>query len=173
MRSPGFFRFLAIILFVTASGFAQTSPNLETGFKPYGSFDGTPFETVNLMNGNPMLHIPFPQDYVQRGGKMVKDDFLMMQGKSWATQLPTPNSGVLNWEPARALIGPVDTLHPGQTRVVTEAISDGTIYESVQQNAVVTWDGSTHPLMDVSGGRQTAFHAVDGSGWHVNMSNPN
>jgi YD repeat-containing protein len=174
MRSHGFGALLAVIV-VNSIAFGQTltSPNLETGFKPYGSYDSVPFESINLMNGNPMLHISYPQDYVQRGGKVVNNEFLMMQGKSWATQLPTPNAVVLDWEPARAMIGPVDTLHPEATRALTVAISEGVTSQSVGQDALVTWDGSTHPLMDVSGGKQNAFQAVDGSGWHVNMSNPN
>ena len=40
------------------AGFSQTPPNLENGFKPFGSYDGTKFDTVNVMNGNLMVHIP-------------------------------------------------------------------------------------------------------------------
>ena len=32
--------------------FAQTQPNLENGFKPYGSHDGSNLDTVTLTNGN-------------------------------------------------------------------------------------------------------------------------
>ncbi len=35
---------------------AQTAPNFENGWKPYGSYDGSRLDTVNLMNGNLMLH---------------------------------------------------------------------------------------------------------------------
>jgi len=37
---------------------AQSAPNLENGFKPYGSYDGSSIDTVNLQNGNLMLHLP-------------------------------------------------------------------------------------------------------------------
>src|SRR5258708_29337388 len=46
---------------------AQSPPNLENGFKPYGSYDGGRIDTVNLMNGNLILHIRAPFHYGQRG----------------------------------------------------------------------------------------------------------
>src|SRR5580765_5261056 len=46
---------------------AQTAPNLENGWKPYGSYDGSHLDTVNLMNGNLMLHAPLLPNGGQRG----------------------------------------------------------------------------------------------------------
>ncbi len=46
---------------------AQTAPNLENGWKPYGSYDGSHLDTVNLMNGNVMLHVPILPATPQRG----------------------------------------------------------------------------------------------------------
>jgi len=37
---------------------AQTNPNLEIGFKPFGAYDDTSFDSVNVDNGNLELHIP-------------------------------------------------------------------------------------------------------------------
>ena len=31
---------------------AQAAPNLENGWKPYGSYEGSHLDTVNVMNGN-------------------------------------------------------------------------------------------------------------------------
>jgi len=46
---------------------AQAAPSLENGFKNYGSYDGSHLDTVNVMNGNLMLHIPVLPAFAQRG----------------------------------------------------------------------------------------------------------
>ena len=46
---------------------AQTAPDLENGFKHYGSYDSSHLDTVNLQNGNLMLHAPLLPNYPQRG----------------------------------------------------------------------------------------------------------
>jgi len=51
----------------TAPVWAQIQPHFENGFKPYGSYDGTHLDSINLMNGNLMLHAPLLPDYPQRG----------------------------------------------------------------------------------------------------------
>ena len=174
MRSRGFVAAIIIVLGSILT-FGQTSPNLEIGFKPYGSYHGTPVDSVNLMNGGTTLHLPFPQDYVQRGGKLGKGEFLTMHSKSWAVQIVSDGtSAVQKWMPSRAAIGPVDTLHPVQARFVniTPDGPSGVTQETVGQDQLMSWDGSTHGLMDVSSGNQTAFEAIDGSGWHVNLNSP-
>ncbi len=55
------------VLFCQVSGVAQTALDLENGFKPYGSYDGSKLDTVNLMNGNLMLHAPLVPVSPQRG----------------------------------------------------------------------------------------------------------
>ncbi|HET7108345.1 MAG TPA: RHS repeat-associated core domain-containing protein [Candidatus Acidoferrum sp.] len=45
---------------------AQTNPNLETGLKPYGSFEGGNIDSISLTNGNLTLRIPL-FSYPQRG----------------------------------------------------------------------------------------------------------
>ena len=45
---------------------AQTNPNLEIGFKPFGSYDGTDIDSVNLYTGDLTVHIPL-FSYPQRG----------------------------------------------------------------------------------------------------------
>ena len=60
---------LSVIIFVFGNLLlAQTGPNVENGWKPYGSYDGSHLDTVNLMNGNVMLHVPILPAYQQRGG---------------------------------------------------------------------------------------------------------
>jgi hypothetical protein len=52
--------FLAVVLIASSAVFGQSEPNLETGFKPYGSYHGSDIDSVNVMNGNLTLHIPYP-----------------------------------------------------------------------------------------------------------------
>ena len=61
--------------------FAQTNPNLEVGFKPYGAYDDTAFDSVNVANGNLTLHIPL-FEYPQRGAlKEPGPAHLQQQGR--------------------------------------------------------------------------------------------
>ena len=48
-------QFLAAF-FLVASASAQVSPDLENGFKHWGSYEGSNIDTVNNLNGNAMLH---------------------------------------------------------------------------------------------------------------------
>ncbi len=57
---------VAIILVGSLSAVAQTQPNFENGFKPWGSYDGSHLDSVNLMNGNVMLHAPLVPSIPQR-----------------------------------------------------------------------------------------------------------
>jgi hypothetical protein len=67
LRNSAVIFFLACLLVVAASG--QTQPNLENGFKPYGSYDGGSLDTVNIMNGNLMLHAPLLPSGSSKDGK--------------------------------------------------------------------------------------------------------
>src|ERR1700756_4313271 len=75
--------FLFVLLFAASASFAQTAPNLENGWKPYGTYDGSHLDTVNLMNGNLMLHAPVLPDIPQRGGKISIPEFLFQTSKNW------------------------------------------------------------------------------------------
>src|SRR5437899_13055627 len=61
---------------------AQKSPDLENGFKNYGSYDSSHLDTVNLMNGNLMLHAPLLPNYPQRG-KLGLQPILAFNSKTW------------------------------------------------------------------------------------------
>jgi RHS repeat-associated protein len=66
MKLARLLQFFAIIFATSALLCAQTAPNTENGFKSFGSYDGSSIDTVNLENGNLMLHIPL-FSYLQRG----------------------------------------------------------------------------------------------------------
>src|SRR6266481_8758426 len=70
---------------------AQSQPDLENGFKPYGTYAGSEIDTVNLSNGNLMLHIPMPFNYPQRG-KLGYNSFLGVTTQVWTTKCYFPNA---------------------------------------------------------------------------------
>src|SRR5258708_3542981 len=61
---------------------AQQQPNVDKGVKMYGSYDGSEIDTVNLQNGNLMLHIAPPLSYPQRG-KLDSHMLLSITSKNW------------------------------------------------------------------------------------------
>src|SRR5882672_1936244 len=83
MRSSKLWMLVAVILAGSVSVFAQTSPDLENGFKYYGSYDGSHLDTVNLMNGNLMLHLPLVPELPQRGNKLDLKYLVYLTSKTW------------------------------------------------------------------------------------------
>src|SRR5947209_20522403 len=81
--------------------FAQTQPNLENGFKPYGSHDGSNLDTVNLTNGNWMLHAALLPEILQRGASAT-GYALYARSKNWQVSCitsPAPTGLTCLWQP--------------------------------------------------------------------------
>lgn len=68
-------------LAVSSQSYAQTNPNLETGFKPYGSYSGSDVDSVSLTNGNLIVHIPL-FSYPQRG-PLSGNSVIFANNKIW------------------------------------------------------------------------------------------
>src|SRR6266446_4159570 len=60
---------LIFALICVPTAFGQTTPDLEEGVKPYGSFHGGDIDQVSLSSGKLALDIPLIS-YPQRGGKI-------------------------------------------------------------------------------------------------------
>jgi RHS repeat-associated protein len=184
---------LALILLTVASVFGQTQPNLENGYKAYGSYDGSNIDTINTMNGNLMLHLPMPFSYPQRGGKLGLANLLTVSSKNWAVQCDPTTTGAqypLNcyWTLGGRLgaliaeagsgVGLDHTLDLSLHRTTTtENDSYGTTYDA-SGYSLSTADGATHQLypsfntaMD-SNGDALSYDASDLSGYHVDLRNP-
>lgn len=71
---------------------AQTPANIENGFKPYGSYDSTNLDTINVMNGNLMLHVPMPWTYPQLGSDINPHNLLTVTSKTWHEQCNSNNN---------------------------------------------------------------------------------
>jgi RHS repeat-associated protein len=72
---------LGVLLFACWAN-AQDNPNLEIGFKPYGSYQGGNIDVVNLLNGNLSIYQSL-EHFPQRGGKLDFDYRLQYNNKSW------------------------------------------------------------------------------------------
>ncbi|HLJ26988.1 MAG TPA: hypothetical protein VKY85_09800, partial [Candidatus Angelobacter sp.] len=184
MRSPGFYIAVAMILLASISALAQSAPDAENGFKNYGSYHGTNLDTVNVTNGNWMLHAPVLPDAVQRGSLT---DHLMMYStsKNWQPSCTFPSTGpVCQWS-----IGPVPSLGANSfggvllergfdlrlTRTVIKTNDgSGTLTWGINGYTLRTADMATHQLYPISvdgNSDPAAMETIDTSGYHVVMSN--
>ena len=176
-------RFLAVfvLLFVMRSSLqAQVAPNLENGFKNYGSYDGGHLDSVNLMNGNLMLHAPLLPGIPQRGAASLQET-LFVTSKNWQTVCKPLPSGVIgcSWQSGgtgvNILLSPALTVH----RTLNKQYSGGqgiTTYVAFGYS-IVSADGSSHQMHGVAGsedsnGAPTRFNSMDLTGYHMEMSNP-
>ncbi len=165
---------LALILAGSLTAGAQTAPNLENGFKPFGSYDGTHFDTINVMNGNLMVHIPLYPEAPQRGGKLDMKYLLYLTSKNWIEGCsPSP----CKWQ----LLAGGPLLQRAwdvslQQSMFIDSASGQTVYSSVVTK-LITGDGPAHLLYAIPGavtanGQVTDLETIDGTGYHVKLSNP-
>ncbi len=73
---------IALCMGLLTRGLTAQTPNLEQGFKPYGSYHGGDIDSVNLSNGNVTMHAPLVS-YPQRGGKLGLSFSLVYNNKGW------------------------------------------------------------------------------------------
>ncbi len=168
---------------------AQTQPNIENGFKPYGSYDSTHLDSINLQNGNLILHIPMPFAYPQRGGKLAPKSVLTVSSKGWSVANYNPPVGNSSqyWShgfgPAAHVaqvgtgIGPGNTLDMSLHRYYQVESDATTVTYSTAGYYLTTWDGGTHQLTSPSNSpldgtaTPTLLDAIDNSGFHINLTN--
>jgi len=77
----GIFLLLAFVAILPARLVAQSNPNLETGLKPNGSYEGGNIDSISLTNGNLSVHIPL-FSYPQRGSIPANRN-LSYNNKNW------------------------------------------------------------------------------------------
>jgi RHS repeat-associated protein len=156
--------FASLALFATnCACFAQTNPNLETGFKPFGSYDETSFDSVSITNGDLSLHIPM-FDYPQRGYLSARVQ-IVYHGKGWQAFMNCAGTSCTSfWRPSNLAM----------VQVQLESDEIGTSYRNVnigstvvQMFTAVENDGSTHQLASRASG---GYESIDGSGIYFNGS---
>ena len=156
------------LVFLLSIAAAQTNPNLETGFKPFGSYDEGTFDTVNLATGN--LTISYPLlTYPQRGSQHEASERIYYNGKAWGA-FPVCNlqtgDCTYSWQ-----LGYRSSNFPaygGQIALVLvygQNYGTWTIYKGPLGNVYVytayTEDGSVHQLAPASGG---GLESIDATG---------
>lgn len=150
-----------LLLAFFQTGLAQTNPNLETGLKPFGSYDDAAFDTVSLTNGNLILHIPI-FDYPQRGN--LKAQFaLTYNGKGWKAFMDCVGTSCISvW----------DGINVAAVGLQLDGGEVGDIFSNVklpsrtiQVYTAITSDGGTHQLAATSHG---GYESIDGSGIFFN-----
>ncbi len=166
----------AVILLNCGPIFSQTAPNLENGFKPYGSYDGSHLDTVNLMNGNLMLHAPLIPGAPQRGSLQISNT-LYVTSKDWQVSCSS-GSSICRWVKGGTGVNVVVSPNLRVHRTVNNdyvyantVVSDGSAY------TITSADESSHSLHGVAGtedslGEPTQFDAIDLSGYHLTLSVP-
>lgn len=96
---------------------AQAAPNLENGWKPYGSYEGSHLDTVNVMNGNLMFHAPLTPETPQRGSVKVSNAVYVSSNDWQAVCTNPPNRGqVCNWRKGGAGVIVLSTPGIGQSK---------------------------------------------------------
>ena len=152
---------------------AQTAPSIENGFKPYGSYEGSHLDTVNLMNGNVMLHAPLMPETPQRGSLKVAST-LYSTSQDWQVVC---NPGC-KWAKGGAGVfvefSPFLKLH---RTIEMNHVYDNIAVQYAYNYTITTQSGSVHALHGVAGtedqyGEPTQFDSIDLTGFHLAMSNP-
>ena len=156
---------VSAVIFFVSMAFPQTNPNLEVGFKPYGSYDSSPIDTVTVTNGNLALHIPL-FEYPQRGGLRAPVR-LIYNSKGWrvhfyCTQLSCLAQWDWQWNPP-APLGVQLQSDPGVTGALlsTSKGAGGTVYIFT----ALTADGASHQLAQDSLG---GYRSIDATGFYFN-----
>ena len=161
---------------------AQAAPSLENGFKNYGSYDGSHLDTVNVMNGNLMLHIPVLPAFAQRGA-FAPQYSLYVTSKAWQIRckpMSTSSTGQVCWWDSNnpgVMVISAEGLLASRT-LVKDFSGTGQIYYTTQGYTVTGPDGSVHQFAPVPGqpldaySDPTVFESLDTSGYHLVVSNP-
>ncbi|HET9283984.1 MAG TPA: RHS repeat-associated core domain-containing protein [Candidatus Angelobacter sp.] len=143
--------FCAAIGLSTALALGQTAPNLENGFKSFGSYGGSNIDTVNLENGGVMLHIS-SFSYPQRGSYGLAYTF-RLASKNWqvGSYYDSTHTYRQRWmlagQPGLTLNSSYD-VQLKRVRTTTTDVNGGVSYADFNYG-VRTPDGSVHWLAGI------------------------
>ena len=163
---------LAILLLIALPAYCQQDPTVDDGFKPWGSFQGSDIDSVNLENGNLMLHIPIAS-YPQRGGLLKLGYTARYNSIAWAVQSTTNHLKGTITQHWTFKGGGVGISQNGL--VLTKQYLDDNQMSGLDAVTVTTADGSQHILENAdpfsSGG--TDWRSIDASGYLVHEISSN
>ena len=162
-----------LFLLVNTGLFGQKAPDLENGFKNYGSYDSSHLDTVNLQNGNLMLHAPLLPNYPQRGS-LGMQPMLSFNSKTWqviCVDMPG-NSIMCGWFHGGTGVSLQRPTDLGVQRTVDIFNSGTQVMYSASGYSLTGPDGAMHqlfPTVTVSG-INTEYESLDTSGYHLSLS---
>ena len=141
-------RFLAvfILLFVMRLSLpAQKAPDLENGFKNYGSYDANHLDTVNVQNGNLIVHAPLLPNYPQRGALSLQP-LLTFNSKTWQLICGAMPSGetVCGWFKGGTGITLQRPMDVGMQRTIHNVWTGTQMLVSAQGYSLTSADGASH-----------------------------
>jgi hypothetical protein len=159
--------FVASMVLVPA---VADQPNLESGTTADCAFDGSGVDSVDLMTGRLLAHMPLPIRSPQRGGRLDFNFALTANSAPWTVQ---GTAWVINQVRSGAignLQGGVGLVRGWDISFHRTIITD-LIYGSDTEGShfLVTSDGATHYLQRLSAGN---YMATDDTGYRVFESNP-
>jgi RHS repeat-associated protein len=144
------------------STFAPGQAVNQDGFKPYGSYQGSGIDNVNLSNGHLELKIPII-GYPQRGGKLGLNFAVRYDASHWYESMDCsqgpPVGCIFQWKGA-----------PGGARLAWDEISDVNFTLAPTSGpsggpSLTLPDRSTHPMGRVT--NTNSYESLDGSGLRV------
>src|SRR5712691_661491 len=154
-------------LLATIPCIAQTAPNLEQGFKPYGSYQGGDIDSVGLTNGNLMLHGRLAS-YSQRGGKLRLNFVFSYNNKGWGIKkLTSPPAQVWSYSGGQLAIGPDQPM--GLTHQIIRQPNQSGDTDLIHIWHAITADGAAHQLAATGGNGQT-IGALGGAGESIDAT---
>jgi len=153
--------------------FGQQDPAVDSGFRRYQAFQGSDVDSVNLVNGNLMLHIPIAS-YPQRGGILKLSFSARYNNVNWVVHTFTHPLGGETTQSWKFQSGGV-AVSTDQTNKISRILDDNQL-SGLDAIVVTTTDGATHILENadpyVSGSTTDAdWRSIDGTGFLVNSSN--
>ena len=148
----------------SVAAIAQVSPDVDQGLKPFGAFEHGNIDSVNLVNGNVVVHIPVIS-YPQRGGKLKMEFSVVANNKGWYIY----NTGTsLVWRYA----GGDPAITPSFGMRSQDSVIKVTDFSGAQwllhHYTVKTPDGSTHDIGDLDSEGLLVGHGetIDATGIH-------
>jgi hypothetical protein len=153
------------LLSVATTCMAQVNPNLENGVKPFGSYDASKIDSVNLTNG--ALQVKIPLFSVPQRGIIGSNTSLELFSKTWIikqicnTITQTCKGYWQSTKPAGSTSGSgILLITDGIPGMTTAAVKINPAYTTYFRT-IYDAEGNGHQLVATSA---TAARSVDGSG---------
>jgi RHS repeat-associated protein len=161
-----------LILGAPLSALAQQDPTTDAGFTAHGVFGGSDIDTVNMVNGNVMLHIQIAS-YPQRGGQLKFNISARSNNISWVVRSHVnplnPNAITYYWALPNQAQG-VHIVFDEQTTAQELVDQTGTALSGLNGIVITSPDGSSHVVetaLPYSAGSSniSTWRALDASGY--------